>query len=501
LNSFWIDSTKNQVNFSSLEDDLNVDVCIIGAGIFGLSTAYYLSSQGLKVAVLEKDFIGSKTSGYTTAKITSQHGLIYKHLIDDYNYNFAKKYLDANQLAIENISNIIIKENIDCDFERQNSYVYSDNLEGLNKIKSEVESVQSLGFNANFINNLDVPFSYNGAIEFPNQAQFHPRKYMIGLCNAIIKNGGEIFENSAVYDIKKNGNNYLVKLNKNIVNCKYVVLASHYPFINIPGFYFTKMYQDTSYIIAIETTSNLFDGMYISSSSPVFSFRTMKDNNKKLLLIGGAGHKTGTNVNFQSTYGILEAKAHELYSDCIVKYRWNTRDCITLDKIPYIGNFSNTMPNVFIGTGFNKWGMTSSNVAANIISDKILNKSNKYEDIFSATRMHPIKNRWEMKNILKQSASSLIFNKLISYSDQILSIENDNGAILEIDGDKVGIYKDSDGNIFAINPICTHLGCLLSWNNVDKTWDCPCHGSRFDYTGKNIYDPAFKNLDIFDINT
>ena len=441
-----------------------------------------------------------KQLGHTTAKITSQHGLIYKHLVDDYGSDFAKDYLNANEQAIKNISNIIQEENIDCDFESQSSFVYADDLENLNKIRSEIETLKNLEFDANFVTDLNVPFSHSGAIEFSNQAQFHPRKYMIGLCKAIIKNGGNIFENTTVYDVKKDNNSYSVKTKNNIVNCKYVVLASHYPFINIPGFYFTKMYQDASYIIAIDTNSDLFDGMYISSSSSVFSFRTMKDNDKKLLLIGGAGHKTGEKVDFKSTYGVLEAKARELFPDCTVKYRWNTRDCITLDKIAYIGNFSSIMPNVFIGTGFNKWGMTPSNVAANIICDKILNNKNEYENIFSATRMHPIKNRWEMKNILKQSASSLLFEKLKSFPDEILNIENDNGKILELNGDKVGIYKDLDGNVFAVNPICTHLGCLLSWNNVDKTWDCPCHGSRFNYMGKNIYDPAIKNLDFIKLD-
>ncbi len=323
---------------------------------------------------------------------------------------------------------------------------------------------------------------------------------MLGLCKSITNSDGKIFENTTVYDVKKDGSSYCIKTDNFNVNCKYVVLASHYPFINIPGFYFTKMYQDTSYIIAIDPKDNLFEGMYISSASPVFSFRTMMDNDKKLLLIGGAGHKTGENVDFQSTYGVLEAKAKELYPNYETLYRWNTRDCITLDKIPYAGNFSTIMPNIFIGTGFNKWGMTSSNVSANIVSDKILDKENKYSDIFSATRMHPIKNRWEMKNIIKQSADSLLFNKLASFPDQLLSIENDNGKILEIDGDKVGIYKDADGNIYAVNPICTHLGCLLSWNNVDKTWDCPCHGSRFNFRGENIYDPAIKNLDFIKLN-
>lgn len=500
MSSFWIDSTENLVNFNSLNSSLNTDVCIIGGGMFGLSTAYYLSKKGVNVTVLEKDFIGSKTSGYTTAKITSQHGLIYKHFIDDYGLEFAQKYLMANEQAINNIAEIVENENIDCDFERQSNFIYTASLDDLNKIENEISALKEINFISNFVTDLDVPFSLKSAIEFPNQAQFHPRKYMAGLCKSIVKNGGNIFENTTVFDVKKDKDVYNVICDKYSVTCKYVVLASHYPFINIPGFYFTKMYQDTSYVIAIDPKDKLFDGMFLSTQPNVFSFRSTNYNGKRLLLIGGAGHKTGEKVSYKSTYDVLEEKAYELYPNCEILYKWNTRDCITLDKIPYIGDFSNIMPNVFIGTGFNKWGMTSSNVAANIIADKILDISNQFEDVFNSTRMHPIKNRWEMKNIIKQSSNSLFFDKFSPASIHF-DIENNTGKVVEINGEKVGIYKDEDGNAFILKPFCTHLGCLLSWNNVDKTWDCPCHGSRFDRFGHNIYDPAIKDLEFKKFNS
>jgi len=187
-------------------------------------------------------------------------------------------------------------------------------------------------------------------------------------------------------------------------------------------------------------------------------------------------------------------KAKELYPDSKVLFKWNTRDCIGLDKIPYIGEFSTLMPNMYVGTGFKKWGMTLSNIAAKIVTDKIMGKPNKYEEIFTATRLKPIKNRWEMKNMLKESVESIALNKFKIDPASIDEIENDNGGIVKIDDDNVGIYKDKEGNVFAVNPVCTHLGCLLSWNNLDKTWDCPCHGSRFDYMGRNLYEPAIKDL-------
>lgn len=235
--------------------------------------------------------------------------------------------------------------------------------------------------------------------------------------------------------------------------------------------------------------------------------------------MGGADHKTGSKIDLSNAYNILEDKVRKYYPDCKVLYKWNTEDCITLDKIPYIGEFSHFMTNMYIGTGFNKWGMTSSNVAANIIVDKILGYENKYEDVFKATRLHPIKNNEELRNMIKESANSLVINKfkvperttentkddskniterVSDFHKNFSNIENDTGHVFEYNGEKVGVYKDANGKLFTVKPICTHLGCLLSWNNLDKTWDCPCHGSRFDYMGHQLYNPAIRDLEVED---
>ena len=241
--------------------------------------------------------------------------------------------------------------------------------------------------------------------------------------------------------------------------------------------------------------------MYISSNEPSLSFRTAKDGDKRLIIIAGGNHKTGFSPESDDNYGykFLEKKAFELYPDAKILYKWNTRDCITLDKVPYIGAFSKLMKNMYVATGFNKWGMTSSNVAANIIVDNILNKENYYSMIFDSSRLSPIKNKDELVNMTKQVFKSFVSNRIKIPDEDLSVIENENGGIIKIDGHSVGIYKDKDGVVYAVNPTCTHLGCLLTWNNDDKTWDCPCHGSRFDYLGKNIYDPAFKNLQKYTI--
>ena len=494
MESLWIETTKNKINLKSLEGDEETEICVIGGGLFGLTTAYYLTKCGKKVIVLEKGEIGSKVSGNTTGKITSQHDLFYAHLIDDYGEEYAKKYLEANEKAIENIKQIIKEEQIDCDFNVQKSYVYTTKEDEVLEIQKEVAVVNKLGKDAKFVNKIDLPIKIKGAIEFEGQAQFHPRKYMLGLANSIEKQN-KIYQYTTVTDVEKNGEKYKVYTDKGSVEAKYIVMASHFPIINMPGFYFVKMYQSTSYLIAVETKSQLPQGMYINVKEPMYSFRTANYNGKKILLIGGVGNKTGEPIEDNSHYKKLEKKAREMYPDCKILYRWNTRDCISLDKIPYIGEFSNLMKNVYVGTGFKKWGMTSTNVAANIVTDKIMGNKNKYEEIFTATRMKPIKNRWEVENILKQTVNSIALNKFKIEPYSIEQIKNDNAAIIEINGDNIGVYKDAKGEVYAVKPNCSHLGCLLSWNNLDKTWDCPCHGSRFDYMGRNIYEPAIKNLE------
>ena len=380
----------------------------------------------------------------------------------------------------------------------QNAYVYTTQEDEVIEIQKEVEAVQSLGKEARFVTQTELPFKIKGAIKFENQAQFHVRKYMIGLCKAILKQN-QIYAYTTVTDVVKEGEEYNIYTDRGNVKAKYVVIATHYPIVNMPGFYFTKMYQSTSYLIAIETEKKLPQGMYISSKEPVYSFRTATYNGKQILLIGGSEHKTGKAIEDNSNYEKLEKKAKELYPDCKVLFRWNTRDCISLDKIPYIGEYSNIMKNMYVGTGFKKWGMTLSNIAGKIVSDKIMGKENKYEAIFDSTRIKPIKNRWEVKNMVEETVKSIVLNKFKIEPEDIKQIKNDNGAIIEINGENVGIYKDPEGKIYAVKPNCTHLGCLLTWNNLDKTWDCPCHGSRFDYMGRNIYEPAIKDLEIKNI--
>lgn len=499
-NSFWIETT-NKTNYPKLEKDTKVDVCIVGGGIVSAITAYLLMNSGLSVCVLEKNRVCTGVTANTTAKITSQHDLFYNYLANNFDLDFAKQYLNSNEEAISLIKSIIEKENIDCDFEMQDSYVFTTSKQEAEKIKAEVEVVNKLGLNAEYLTKIPLPIKdILAAVKFPNQAQFHARKYVLKLFDIVSKNGVKIYENSKVTDIKHNSDDYTISTDLATVTAKYVVMATHYPIKNFPGFYFLKMYQSKSYAIAVDTKEELFPGMYINSWDPVISFRTVPYNNSRLLIVVGSDHKTGaTDVNIEDSFKNLENYIRNIYPKCEVKYKWSTEDCITLDKVPYIGEFSSLYNNMYIATGFKKWGMTLSHVAGKIIADKILGKVSEYSKIYTATRLQPVKNIKEFGNILKQSTYSLVLNKTKKALNSLDDISNGNGGIIEYNNDKIGVYKDDSGKIYAVKPICKHLGCELSWNNLEKTWDCPCHGSRYDYMGNIITEPTKENLDIVEL--
>lgn len=537
MNSYWINSEKNKEKYNKLEKNIETDICIIGGGITGISTAYYLTKENLKVTVLDMGKIGFQTTGNSTAKITSQHGLFYKYLKDSKGEDFARLYYDANEDAIKNIKKIVEKENIECDLECQSAYVLAANREEVQKVKDEVEVVRGFGGHAEYLEREDIDknlliLNPLAAIRFKNQAQFNSYKYTIELAKICKNLGANIYENTKVVDVRDEKDYYYLETEDGYkIKAKYLVITTKYPIINIPGFYFMKMYQSTSYGISIPVKEKLFDGMYITSTNPKVSLRMAKvDNNiikdvvdgdienyakqdkenKKqvkekqnskidneyVLIVVGADHKTGEKTDLSNSYKKLENIAKQIYPQGKVENYWNTEDCITLDKIPYIGKYSSMWENAYVATDFNKWGITTSNIAANIITDMIIGRKNRYEDIFISTRVEPVKNRQEVGNMLKETVSSLVLKKFELPESEQASLKNEEGKIIEIEGEKVGAYKDKEGRIYTIVPKCAHLGCELSWNNLDKTWDCPCHGSRYDYTGKMLYGPTVKDLYI-----
>ena len=374
--SIWLDSVDLK-KFPKLEEDFKCDVVIIGGGITGISTAYYLSKKGFKVCILEKNLFGHKTTGNTTGKVTSQHNLFYDYLYKTFGFNFAKDYFEANEHAINDIENIVKENNIECDFERKASYVFTQDNKYIQKFKDEFSALKHINPNATYEHTIDIPLNAIAGIKFPNQAQINSVKYINGLLTILEKNGVKLYENSKVEDISSVSDGYKVSTSSNNITCKYVCITTRYPFINFPGFHFLKMYQSTAYAISIDTNLPVLEDMFISFESPTISLRYTYYNNKKIPIIAGFDHKTGKQTNSEDAYLFLEQIAKKVYPDYKIISKWSTEDCVSVDKLPYIGEFSTFKPNLYMATGFKKWGMTTSNIAANILCDKICGKENK----------------------------------------------------------------------------------------------------------------------------
>jgi glycine/D-amino acid oxidase-like deaminating enzyme len=337
--SYWMASTP-VTNYPGLNEDIKVDIAIIGGGITGISCAYLLVKEGLKVAIIEADRIIQGTTGHTTAKITSQHGLIYNKIKNQMSEEFAKQYADANEAAIRLIERISNDIRVDCDFTPQAAYIYTQQEEYIQKISDEVKAAESLGIKAAYVDQLPINIPIKGAIRFDNQAQFHPRKYLLALAQEITNSGGSIYEQSRAIDIEESSSYIITTSQGKKVTAEKMIIASHYPFYNKPGLYFTRIYPEKSYVLAIKAKQKYPGGMYITAEDPGRSLRYQNTENGELIFVGGEHHKTGQGEDTSKHYEALVDFANSTFNVEDIPYRWSTQDCMTLDNIPYVGHFT-----------------------------------------------------------------------------------------------------------------------------------------------------------------
>jgi len=496
--SYWIDST-NTPQFDPLQEDIHVDVVIVGGGITGITTAYLLSKEGKKVSILDAGTLLNGTTGHTTAKVTAQHDLIYDEFINHLGINKAKLYYEANNEALQFIKNTIDEHQIDCDFLTQDAYLFSTTQQYAEKIEKEYEAYQKLNIEGDLVS--EIPFNIRilNGISMKNQAQFHPLKYLAHLVKLIKDAGCLIYENTIAVNIEENGNDVTVLTRDNYrVTARQVVSSSHFPFYEGTGLYSTRMYANRSYALLVKTKEDYPGGMYLSVDQPSRSFRSVTINNEKMILIGGESHKTGQGKDTLEHYKALENFAEHVFTVENIAYRWSTQDLITLDKLPYIGAIIDSQPNVLIATGYRKWGMTTSTVAARLLSDLILNRENPYVELYKPSRFYadPSLKKFFMEN--GDMVKHLLKGKLEIPVKEIHELNNEEGAPVLIDGHRKGAYKDSDGNVHIVDTTCTHAGCEVNWNHAERSWDCPCHGSRFSFTGEVLEGPAEKPLQKYD---
>ncbi|MEG1255899.1 FAD-dependent oxidoreductase [Clostridium sp.] len=477
MESVWSKSRYFQKR-ETLDSNIKADIVVVGAGLAGVLTAYMLQKKGLKVIVIEAKTVASGNIERTTAKITSQHNLIYNKLIKEFGEEKAKQYADANELAIKKYREIINEKKIDCDFEEKSAYLYS--LDKVEDLKLEFEAAKKLGISAELVEKINLPFDIKLALKFNNQAQFNPIKFLEAISKDLT-----IYEHTRATEIKEKENVVMTEEGK--ITAEKIVVTTHFPIMNVPGFYFMKMHQERSYVLAIENVSNV-DGMYLDVDKDGYSFRNYKD----LLFVGGESHRTGKKVE-DGSYDKLRIVAKDLYPDSKEKYHWSAQDCMTIDGIPYIGKYSPSTPNIYVATGFNKWGMTNSMVSAMILSDMISGNENDFSAIYSPSRFDMSSS---IGNLMKDGATTTknFIAEIVNIPDeQIEHIKNGHGGIVDYNGEKVGVYKDDKGKRYIVATKCPHLGCQLQWNADELSWDCPCHGSRFNYDGSIIDSPATKS--------
>ncbi len=429
MESIWIKTAKRPT-FSSLQNDIKTDVLIIGGGIAGLLCGYELKNAGIDCVIAEADEICSGTTQNTTAKITFHHGAIYNKMINKYGVEKTCLYANANEKALNMYQNLC--REINCDFEDKNSYVYS--LYDRQKIENEVLALQKIGYKASFTEHLDLPIETAGAVCVENQGQFNPLKFTFNIAKSL-----KIYENTRVLEIIDN----VALTNHGKISANYIIVATHFPFINTSGGYFIKMYQHRSYVLALKNAQKL-NGIYVDESKEGLSFRNYND----ILLLGGGGHQTGKSGG---NWNELKEFAKDYYPDSQEVCRWAAQDCITLDDIPYIGKYSSKNSNILVATGFNKWGMTGSMISAMLLKDYILGKTNEYSEVFLPNR-------------------------------SILSVQ----FVKNLTNSLLGMVRPT-------TPRCPHLGCALIYNKAEHSWDCPCHGSRFDSKGNLLNNPATKD--------
>jgi glycine/D-amino acid oxidase-like deaminating enzyme/nitrite reductase/ring-hydroxylating ferredoxin subunit len=492
--SYWL-ATVGMPSYGKLEKDLEADVAIVGGGIAGLTTAYLLAKEGKSVVLATAGKLLGGTTGYTTAKLTAQHDLIYDEYIAHFGEERAKRYYEANMEGLAFIRQLAEEANIDCDLVEEDAYVYTNAESKIASVEKEYEAYKRLGIPGALEEKLALPVPARLAVVMHNQARFHPVPYLKHLTEQFVKLGGRIFENTTIDKVEENGGSVTVTTaDGRRIDCRDAVSCSHFP-IPDSGFYFARLHAESSYAIAVRAPGELPKGMYISAEKPNRSVRTITYGGEKLLLIGGESHKVGQSEPGFRHYEALEAFARTEFGATDIVYRWSAQDFEATDKMPYIGPVSGGKKHIYVATGFRKWGMTTSVVAAHLLTDLIVGRGNRYADLYDPSRFHADP---DLKTLVSQNvnvAGQLIRGKLEWLRRKPEDLGPDEGGLVRVDGRKAGAYRGPDGELIVVDTTCRHMGCEVEWNDGDRTWDCPCHGSRYTYRGEVIEGPAKKNLE------
>ncbi|MBV6457872.1 MAG: Cytochrome b6-f complex iron-sulfur subunit [Fimbriimonadaceae bacterium] len=476
-----------------MQGDHVVDVLIVGGGIVGVATAHLLASSGLSVAVVEARRLLSGVTGNTTGKLTALHGVSYRRIRKMLDDRRAKLYYEANDWAISFVRLTSSAYDIECDLYAEPAYTYATHDDGLHQVLEEYRACQDLGIPAE-LDSSDIPFDVFGAIMLDNQARFHPLKFLTGLVHHAMQAGVKFYEDSRVLEVEEHVSGCIAKLEHGAIVCDSVVVATHYP-IHDSGWFVAKLFPYRSYALACELDGPLPDCMAISTDTgEIGSFRRAEIDGEKVLICGNGFHKVGQEPDTERCFAELEGWARRHFPVKSIRYHWSNQDNWTADEVPYIG-LSPNRKRIFIATGFCGWGMTNGLVAARILTDEIKGVANEWSDVYNPARTEVgtaptiIK---ENLNVAREFFGSLVTP---ADADNLEALEPGQGIVVQLEGERAAAYAKPDGDMVLVSPVCTHLGCQVTWNNAEQTWDCPCHGSRFLPDGTVIQGPAVRPLE------
>ena len=495
--SIWMADTEGP-SYPPLEDDASVDVAVVGGGIAGVTAARHLKDAGLSVAVIESNGIGSGTTGRSTAKLTSQHGLVYRDLISDHGEDRAWQYARANEAAIDEVESRVDEHGIDCDFQRTEAYTYTTDAGGRSKVSQEVEAAKRLGLPASYTETTDLPYEVEAAVEFKEQARFDPRAYVVGLAETIPGDGSHVYEGTKATGIER-GRRPRVETDRGTVAAEDVVVATLFPFYD-RGLYFSRLTPKQSYVLAVRLAGGAPQGMYYRDGDPYFSVRPHPTGEASTVLVGGQNHRTGHGHHAMEKYRKLEAEARRKFDVEAVTYRWSTQDFVSADGVPFVGKLAPQTDHVYVATGFGGWGLTNGTAAGRLIADLVTGRENDWQEVYRPTRLPTVASARALVDHNAKAARHFLEDHLRSpRRPRLGELGPDEAAVVDGDDGPVAAYRDDDGEVHAVSAVCTHLSCNVQWNDAERTWDCPCHGSRFGYDGAVVDGPAADPLPEADV--
>jgi len=488
--SYWLENYK-KTPIPNKRLAKETDILIIGGGMTGISTAYQLKDTGKRITLVEAKELGHGVTGFTTAKVSVLHDTLLSSIYKYHGLKKAMLYLESQIEAANLIEEIIIKEKINCDYKKEDAYLYATTNKELNKLNKEYNLLKRLGAGIELVDDIELPIKIKKAIKYKNNASFHPLKYLNGIVKILLKSGVSIHENSRVMDIDDNGTYFNTEFeNGDIIKSEIVIVATHYPIMKVMGLYFSKLVQERSYAVAFET-KKVIPGMYINICDPIRSYRNI---NNKTMILGGGSHFAGDEIDIDY-YNELRDAIKNYDNNAKIINEWSTEDCMPVDYIPFIGQYSWLSPKVYVATGFQKWGMTNSHVAALSISRDILNLDNPYHKLYNPTRCSHIRSFGNFLGFMGKIIVGMVLSRLVIPKDAKANIKIGSGDVIRTEGKTVAVYRKSYNKYLSFKPHCTHLGCNITWNDIDKTWDCKCHGSRFNPDGSVLNEPANKPLE------